>query len=66
MITEQVEIRRNSNGVLADVSGSLHIEKLLNEYKKEQMPDADEPFHHEAEIAAGFRFFIEWLKRKEQ
>lgn len=41
------------------------VEWLLNEYKKDQLPDADSPFHHEAEIAAGFKSFIIWLRHKE-
>ncbi len=49
---------------VADVSGSLHIEKLMEEYKKEQMPDANTPFHHESEIASVFNHFILWVKRK--
>jgi len=40
------------------------MENLINEFKKECLPDANEPFHHEAEIAAGFKHFIEWLKKK--
>lgn len=41
----------------------FNIEKLINQYKKEEMPDADSPYHHEAEIASGFKYFIEWLKK---
>ena len=40
------------------------IEDLLNEYKKEELKNCEVPFHYEAEIASGFKHFIEWLKRK--
>lgn len=51
---------------LADVRLSLYIEKLLNEYIKKELPDAEVPFHYEYEIASGFKGYIEWLKRKKQ
>ncbi len=60
---EKVEIIRNSNGELTKINGIEHIEKLLNDYKKEELPGSDEPFHYDAEAAAGFKFFVEWLKR---
>lgn len=40
----------------------IEIEKLINDYIKEELKYADVPFHYEAEIAAGFKHFIEWLK----
>ncbi len=40
------------------------FEDLINQYVKEEMPDANTPFHHEAESAAGFKFFLQWLKNK--
>ena len=40
------------------------IEKLIYQYKKEQLPDADSPFHYEAEAWAGLKYFLEWLKYK--
>lgn len=64
MIIEKIEIHRSENGDLASVRGLGHLEKLLNQYKKEGLKSADKAFHYEAEIAAGFRFFIEWLKVK--
>jgi len=42
------------------------IEKLIDEYKKEELLNANVPFHYEAEIATGFKYFIKWLKRREQ
>lgn len=41
-----------------------NIEKLITQYIKEELPDANSPYHHEAEIAAGFEYFIEWVKKK--
>lgn len=40
------------------------IKNLFEEYKKEHLPDADEPFHYEAEIASGFKHFLLWLEQK--
>lgn len=40
------------------------IKRLFEEYKKEHLPNASEPFHHEAEIAAGFKYFLLWMERK--
>ena len=41
-----------------------HIEELIEQYKKEELPDCEKPFHYEAEAAAGLKYFVEWLKRK--
>lgn len=40
------------------------IQKLIEEYKKEQLPHHKEPFHYEAEIASGFKYFLKWIKDK--
>lgn len=40
------------------------IKNLINQYKKEKLPDADVPFHYESEIASGFKYFIKWLETK--
>ena len=40
------------------------IKKLIKEFKKEELPNANTPFHYEAEQAAGFDYFIEWLTKK--
>lgn len=37
---------------------------LIELYKKECLPNANEPYHYEAEITAGLNNFIEWLKNK--
>lgn len=66
LTTEVIEIKRNKKGSISNITGISHIEKLLQEYKKKELPDADEPFHFEAEIASGFKYFIQWLKRKEK
>jgi hypothetical protein len=39
-------------------------EDLINEFIKEELPDANSAYHHEAEIAAGFRLFIKWMTKK--
>jgi hypothetical protein len=40
------------------------IEKLLTEYRDEEMPGWNEPFHYEAEGWQSMVYFLEWLKRK--
>jgi hypothetical protein len=40
------------------------IKTLIEEYKKEELPRADEPFDYQAEIASGLNGFIEWLDKK--
>ena len=50
-----------------DVSGSLPVEdikKAIFQFKKECLPDAEAPFHYEAEIWAGIQSFIRWLESK--
>lgn len=39
---------------------------LIEQYKKEELKHCDEPFHHEAEIASGLKFFLEWYKQKKE
>ena len=40
------------------------IKKLLIEYRDEEMPGWNEPFHYHAEGWASMEYFLEWLKRK--
>lgn len=50
-----------------DVGGSLPVEdikKAIFQFKKECLPDAEVPFHYEAEIWAGMESFIRWLESK--
>ena len=52
-----------------DVSISLPVEEIKNaiyQFKKEELPDAESPFHYEAEIWAGMKHFIQWLEAKRQ
>ena len=49
------------------VSGALHIEetkKLLIQYRDEEMPNWNEPYHYEAEGWQSMLHFLEWLERK--
>lgn len=64
MTTETVNIIRKKNGYISEIEGLEHIEKLLNDFKKEELKNADEPFHYEAEIAAGLTYFTNWLTEK--
>jgi hypothetical protein len=42
------------------------IEKLIGEYRRDELPGADKPFHHEAEIASGMKYFIMYLRERAQ
>ena len=49
------------------VSGSLFyqkVEQLVNEWKDKELGKT-EPFTPEAEIEAGFRIFLSWLKERD-
>jgi len=51
---------------LADVSGSFieEAKKLLIEYRDEQMPDWNTPYHYDAEGWASMKYFMQWLDKK--
>jgi len=51
---------------LFEKESSANVEILINDFKKEQLPNAKVPFHYEAEIAAGLEHFIKWLKNKNE
>ena len=42
------------------------IKKAINLFKEEELPNAESPFHYEAEIWSGMKHFIEWLETKKQ
>lgn len=42
------------------------IIKLLNSYKENELPDAEEPYHFQREIWSGMQRFIEWFKMIKQ
>ena len=49
------------------VSGSLFyqkVEKLVNEWKEKELGETA-PYSPEAEIEAGFRIFLRWLKARD-
>ena len=49
------------------VSGSLFyqkVEKLVNEWKEKELGETA-PYSPEAEIEAGFRIFLRWLKERD-
>jgi len=41
------------------------IKELLFLFKEQELPDAEEPFHPEAEIWCGFKRFMDWLSEKD-
>lgn len=61
---DTITISRKENGEIFKIEGIQHLEKLLNEYKKEELPNAESPYHHEAEIASGLKYLILWVKNK--
>ena len=42
------------------------IQELVYQFKKEELPDAESPYHFEAEIWAGMKSFLMWLEIKEK
>lgn len=42
------------------------IKHLIELYKSEELKSANEPFHYEAEMAAGLRYFLIWLDTKDK
>ena len=48
------------------VSGSFRekVKKLLIEYRDEQMPEWNTPYHYDTEGWASMEYFIKWLNQK--
>ena len=42
------------------------VESSIMQFKEEELPDAETPFHHNAEVWSGMQRFIDWLKQKQQ
>lgn len=42
----------------------LKVKKLLEQYRNEEMPDWNTPFHYDCEGWAAIKYFIEWLENK--
>lgn len=40
----------------------IELKSLLHKFKKEELPDAEIPFHYEAEIWAGMEHLVVWLE----
>ena len=60
--------KKNENKPLKQpvVSDSLLVEikTLLEQYRDEEMPNWNAPFHYEAEGWASMKYFIQWLERR--
>lgn len=55
--------------ILYDIKNSFPLEevkKLIYKFKEEELPDAESPFHCEAEIWDGMKNFIQWLEKTKQ
>ena len=53
------------NELLNGTIGSLNIDeikKAVYKFKKEELPDAEIPYHFESEIWSGIQSFIDWLE----
>jgi pyruvate-formate lyase-activating enzyme len=51
------------------VSGSFNIDeikKAIHKFKKEELPDAESPYHFEAEIWSGMKSFLKWLESNDR
>ena len=70
MIHEPKKLTEALDMVLTQVksnnSGSFlsKIKTLLEQYRDEEMPDWNTPFHYNAEGWASMRYFINWLEDK--
>ncbi len=42
----------------------IEVEKAIKQYKKEQLPDAETPYHFESEIWSGMKSFLRWIESK--
>jgi hypothetical protein len=61
-------IAESQPSCLGAVSGSLFyqkVEKLVNEWKKEELGETA-PFSPEAEIEEGLKYFLRWLKKRDE
>ena len=47
------------------VSGSLPLASAVEQFIKEELPNADKPFHYHAEGAAAIIEFVQWMERRE-
>jgi hypothetical protein len=60
--------KKNENKPLKQpaVSGSLLVEikTLLEQYRDEEMPDWNTPYHYDAEGWAAMKYFSQWLERR--
>lgn len=56
--TEEFENLIKSSNILE------HFKNLVFDFKQKELPDAESPFHYEAEIWSGFKSFIEFLDKK--
>jgi len=55
--------------ILLGVSGSFNIDeikKAIHKFKKEELPDAESPYHFEAEIWSGMKSFLRWLESNDR
>lgn len=58
-IYHESKVKKDTNSV-----SLFYISNLANEYKKEELPNSDVPYHYEAEAASGIDSFVNWLKQR--
>ena len=46
------------------IYATFDIQVLIEEYREQELPNRNQPYHYEAEIAAGLNGLIEFIKNK--
>lgn len=54
----------NSNKTKIKSTDIEIVERFINQFREEELPNRNEPWHYDAEIDAGFKYFLIWLKNK--
>ncbi|CAB4219078.1 hypothetical protein UFOVP1604_161 [uncultured Caudovirales phage] len=47
------------------IYATFDIQVLIEEYREQELPNRNQPYHYEAEIAAGLNGLIEFIKNKQ-
>ena len=62
--TELSKGQEQGNLLIPVVGGSLPLASAVEQFIKEELPNADKPFHYHAEGAAAIREFVQWMERR--
>ena len=47
------------------IYATFDIQVLIEEYREQELPNRNQPYHYEAEIDSGLNFLIEFIKNKQ-